>query len=83
MSTVVVELDNLSPEDTESENDAKSVFSKAKSNELHADCCSLKLHSSHSAPAGKLQFYLFFSPSILLPRLYLFMHVICGMNYNI
>ncbi|XP_034624648.1 anoctamin-3 [Trachemys scripta elegans] len=52
MSTVVVELDNLSPEDTESENDAKSVFSKDKSNELHADCCSLKLHSSHSAPVG-------------------------------
>ncbi|CAM2115581.1 unnamed protein product [Caretta caretta] len=52
MSTVVVELDNLSPEDTESENDARSVFSKAKSNELHADCYSLKLHSSYSAPAG-------------------------------
>ncbi|XP_075783876.1 anoctamin-3 isoform X7 [Pelodiscus sinensis] len=50
MSVVRVELDKLSPEDKEGENGTKSVFSKA--NELHADCCSLQLHISHSAPAG-------------------------------
>lgn len=56
MSAVLIELDKLSPDETESKTDSKSDLKGGRFSDLCADCRGFKLHCSYSAPAGKRVF---------------------------
>lgn len=53
MSAVIIELDKLSSEETESQKDSEADFKEGKFSESCADYHGFKLHCSRSAPAGK------------------------------
>eukprot|EP00076_Gallus_gallus_P020847 XP_015141661.1 anoctamin-3 isoform X4 [Gallus gallus] len=52
MSAVIIELDKLSSDESESRKDSKSGFKEGKLSEFCAEYCGFQLHCSHSAPAG-------------------------------
>lgn len=56
MSAVLIELDKLSPDETESKTDSKSDLKGGRFSDSCADCRGFKLHCSYSAPAGKRVF---------------------------
>lgn len=56
MSAVIIELDKLSSDESESKKDSKPDFKEGKLSEFCAEYCGFQLHCSHSAPAGKPAF---------------------------
>lgn len=72
MSAVIIELDKLSSDESESKKDSKSDFKEGKLSEFCAEYCGFQLHCSHSAPAGKPAFI-----STVSLALCLFTHITC------